>query len=116
MRSYLLKKLIDKLPSHIRITSKVSYELVYIDYDSNLDDSLKSVNEAIQKQDWCPLDESQDEWMKEWGMVRKMSDDSPITATETMMAIERYNQLSAKQKDIHILLSQDPYFIMWVLV
>jgi len=39
------------------------YELVYIDYDSNLDDSLESVNEAIQKQDWCPLDESQDEWM-----------------------------------------------------
>lgn len=30
MRSYLLKKLIEKIPSHIRITNKISYELVYI--------------------------------------------------------------------------------------
>lgn len=30
MRSYLLKKLIEKIPSHIKITNRVSYELVYI--------------------------------------------------------------------------------------
>lgn len=30
MRSYLLRKLIDKIPSHVRANSKVSYEIVYI--------------------------------------------------------------------------------------
>lgn len=39
-----------------------SYELVYIDYRSNLEDDLESVQKAIQTQEWYPLDETLDEW------------------------------------------------------
>lgn len=41
------------------------YYLVFIDRDSNLNSNLKEVQKAIQNQDWCPIDESIDEWLTE---------------------------------------------------
>jgi len=31
MRSYLLKKLVDKLPSRVRVTPNISYEVLFVD-------------------------------------------------------------------------------------
>lgn len=38
------------------------YTLIYIDRDSSLDDNLDKVQEAIQQQDWQPLDDIYEEW------------------------------------------------------
>ncbi|MFZ2992427.1 MAG: hypothetical protein WA061_01815 [Microgenomates group bacterium] len=42
-----------------------SYDLIYVDYRSNLDDSLESVAEAIRTQDWCHIDQNCDDWFWE---------------------------------------------------
>lgn len=42
-----------------------SYDLSYIDYDESLANNLTEVQEAIQKQDWQPLDYLFDDWLWE---------------------------------------------------
>ena len=52
-----------------------NYELCYVDYRDSFDDSLDVVQEAIQKQEWYPLDESIDDWFvdQEFNSVSKAS-------------------------------------------
>ena len=38
------------------------YSLIYIDYRSNLDHELDKVQDAIQSQEWYPLDEILEDW------------------------------------------------------
>lgn len=49
-----------------------TYTLFYVNYDDNLDESLETVQEAIQNQDWQPLDEIFESWNMldaEWNSI-----------------------------------------------
>jgi hypothetical protein len=48
------------------------YTLIYVDRDSNLDNSLEKVQEAIQQQDYQPLDDIYEDWQmydNEWNSI-----------------------------------------------